>query len=86
MKHWWPLALGLVLGGLLGRAATVPSAHACSPNCPSDESVVLEVEKVEGGAATQELWIEGGIRDAVVTPHYFLVAVGHGQVELGYVR
>lgn len=86
MKNWWPLAIGLLVGAFLGRIAAVPNAHACSPNCPTDESVVLEVSEVAGGREAQEFWIEGGARDAVVTPQYFLIAVGRGQVELGYGR
>lgn len=84
MTKWFALLFGVILGVSLGLTVRVEPAHACEPTCPPDESVVLEVREVSGSAEAETFWRDLRVRDAVVTPHYLLFAVGDGQVELEY--
>lgn len=84
MQKWFALALGLMLGAVAGRAVRVESAHACEPTCAPDKSVVLQVAEVAGSAQAANVWSELRVRDAIITPQYLLIAVGEGQIELGY--
>lgn len=86
MLKWFALLLGVMLGVFLGHSVRVESAHACEPTCAPDESVVLEVKAVSGSREAESFWHDLKVRDAVVTPHYLLFAVGDGQVELEYRR
>lgn len=83
MRKPLALFLGLLLGVFAGRTVRVENAQACEPSCAPDRSVILQVTHVAGSAQAKTFW-EQGVRDAVVTPHYLLFAVGKGQVELGY--
>lgn len=84
MTKWFGLLFGVMLGSLFGFAVRAEPAHACEPICAPDESVVLEVKQVEGSTEAERFWRDLEIRDAVVTPHYLLFAVGDGQIELEY--
>lgn len=84
MKKWSALVLGLLFGVVAGRSVRVENAHACDPVCAPDQSVILEVARVDGSVLAKEFWSDVGVGDALLTPHFLLLAVGEGQIELGY--